>query len=141
MKKNIVLFLLVVSVFLTACSKTILYIEPEVTGKIYSAQDKKPITNTSGYIAFYLNNDKENYIKTDENGGFLLQPFTESYFFIKPNLKELYMGTGQIYIKFDGYKEKIFDYTTFYQEQNPEPNPGAEKKEKINVGIIYLEKE
>ena len=51
------------------------------------------------------------------------------------------MGTGQIYIQFEGYKSKIFDYTNFYQEQNPSPNPDAKKLEKVNIGVIYLEKE
>ena len=97
-----------------ACSHKKIYIEPEITGKIYSSQNNLPLKNTVGYIAFYFNDDKENYIKTNNDGGFYLQPFIEKYIFIKPNLKDLYQGTGQIYIKFDGYKLKNFDYSKYY---------------------------
>lgn len=139
--KKLTILTLIFSFFLISCTPNIAYIEPEIIGKIYNLDDNKPIKNTAGYIAFYLNDNKENYITTNRDGGFYLAPHTEKYFFIKPNLRELYMGTGQIYIQFEGYKSKIFDYTNFYQEQNPSPNPDAKKLEKVNIGVIYLEKE
>lgn len=140
MKKFIVIIMFC-SIFFVACTQNKIYIEPEVTGKIYSSHNKLPIKNTVGYIAFYLNDDKENYIKTNNDGEFYLKPSVEKYILIKPNLKDLYQGTGQIYVKFDGYKLRIFDYSKNHQEQNPNPNPGGKNLEKVNVGIIYLDPE
>lgn len=131
----------VLSVLLSACTPHTYYIKAELIGKIYNADTKQPLSNTEGYISFYLSDDN-NKVYTNQNGGFKLAPVSRSYFFIKPKLDMVSIGAPQLYINFKGYKSITVDYNQVGTSLDDDrPNPSAKRPEKIDVGIIYLEPE
>ncbi|MFW1645384.1 hypothetical protein ACNPQK_20070 [Acinetobacter guillouiae] len=130
------LFLLL---FITACTPKEYYLKPELYGQLVDNITKKPIANKEGYIGYSLSEDKT--VKTDQQGKFKITPKAESYYIFKPNLKKLSASAPYIYISFDGYESKSFDYSNIKSINEIDSNPGARILEKGDVGIIYLDPE
>lgn len=42
-----------------SCTPHVIYPEPEMIGKIYDDDTKKPISNTQGYIGYYTTRDEK----------------------------------------------------------------------------------
>lgn len=127
--------------FLMACSPNIYYLDPELKGVLYDAATGKPIVNQEGYAAFHIGLDEEGNVKTNNEGKFTIQATPYTYYIFKPNLRNESMSPPYIYINFKGYQGKIYDYSPSLHEQNTEPNPGAKRLNKVDVGIIYLDPE
>lgn len=119
------------------CSEKTLYIEPEINGQLFDIKTNKPIANQKGYISFYLNDTNGNNVETKVDGSFKVEPLIEKYYYFEPNLKDLYPSTGQLYIKYHGYKLKNYEYV----QQYPNSNQDSKTYKKVNVGVIYLEPE
>jgi len=136
--KYITVFLMAVALFLSACTPKTYYTKPEIVGKIYNSKTKTPLANKEGYISFSLGLTEDNKIKTLDNGQFKIPAKAEYYYYFKPNMKNISMSAPQIYINFNGYYSKIYDYSDA-KLLTDVPNPGARKMTKIDVGIIYLD--
>lgn len=48
---------------------------------------------------------------------------------------------SEIYIEFDGYEGKVIDYSKFYGEQVSQDKAGFQYYKKININIVYLDRE
>ena len=134
-------YIAVLALFLSSCTSHTYYTKPDLVGKIYDAETKKPLSNKKGYIAFFLSDDEDNYLVTDVNGSFKLEPISDSYYFIKPKLDRITTGSPDVYVMFDGFEPKTIDYNAVGKILDAAPNPGAKRPEKVDVGIIYLEPE
>lgn len=132
-------YIFVLALFLSSCTPNIYYVKPELIGKLYDSKTKKPISRKMGFISFYLN--EEGQVQTNEKGQFKINAVARKYYFIEPNMQEISMSAPQIYINFKGYKPEIIDYSERGIPENTQPNPGAKKIEKVDIGIIYLEPE
>ncbi|RZG47302.1 hypothetical protein [Acinetobacter wuhouensis] len=141
MKKLKKLIVLLGVSLLIACSEKSIYIEPEINGQLFDIKTNRPLSNQKGYVSFYLNDTSGDNIETKADGSFKVDPFIEKYYYFEPNLKELYPSTGQIYIKYNGYKLKNYEYVEKYVQQNPNSNQDNSTYKKVDVGIIYLEPE
>ena len=142
MKNSSIIFCVMIALLLSACTSHIYYTKPELIGKIYDVETRKPISDEEGYVSFSTGINDENKITTSKEGGFKLAPVSRSYFFIKPKLDMVSIGAPQLYVNFKGYKSITLDYNEVgISLDGDAPNPGARRPEKIDVGIIYLEPE
>ncbi|MEG6545193.1 hypothetical protein V6C59_04790 [Acinetobacter bereziniae] len=137
-KNGMSLFLLIC---IAACTPNYYYLKPEISGQIYNQKTKKPLSNRSGYIGYDLGLDEDKMVKTDQQGRSKITPKAESYYIFRPNLKKLSASAPYIYISFDGYESKSFDYSNIKSINEIDSNPGARILEKGDVGIIYLDPE
>ena len=136
MNKKFFLLFFILLIFLLSCTSKVYYIKPEVVGKVYDFETKTPILNTTGTISFYLG--EENKINIDNEGNFKVNAVSKNYYLIEPNMQEISLSAPQLYINFKGYESKIVDYLITSKSLNTNPNPGAKEIEKIDIGIIYL---
>lgn len=132
MKINLILLFLIL---LTACTPNY-YLKPEITGQLYDNRTKKPITNTLGYIGFSLNEDTT--IKTSNEGKFKITPEVQKYYIFRPNWKKLSASAPYIYIYFEGYQSKTYDYSDTDLKDIKE-NSAEKILEKVDVGKIFLD--
>lgn len=137
--KPLIKTLLLFSAFLiVACTPQKYYLEPELEGHLYNIKTQKPIINEEGYVSFYLGLKDENKVRTDQNGRFKVSPTARTYYFFEPNMKKVSRPITDIYIHFNGYSSKKFDFSNTIYQQN-KPNFGEKRLEKLDVGIIYLD--
>jgi len=142
MNKSIkLIWLAFILIIIHACSATYYYIKPEIYGHVYDNKTKKPLSNKDGYIGYDLGLEEDKRVRTSNDGKFKITPKAQKYYFIKPNMHELSMSAPQIYINFEGYSTKIFDYSDSNSLSEIENNSGGEILEKIDIGIIYLDPE
>lgn len=137
MKRIIKFFSIFIVVFIVACTSKSYYLKPEIQGYLYDLKTQQPIANQEGYISFYLGFKDKNRVRTDERGHFKVPADEYSYYFFKPNIKEIARPGTHIYINFAGYMSQKFDYLGIYQKTHPDSD--YKKLESVDVGIIYLE--
>lgn len=70
-------------------------------------------------------------------GTFKVSPTPRTYYFFEPNMKNVSSPIADIYIHFNGYLSKKYDYSQFLYQQN---KPHSEVQ-RLDVGIIYLDPE
>ena len=141
MKNSSIIFCVMIAFLLSACSKKIIYISPEIHGKVYDNIQKKPIHKNSRIGFEGLMPDNAPSIMLKDDGGFVLPAVTETYFFLRPNVRKYDLILPKIYVGADNYQYKIIDYAPFYSEQVDEEKSGFSYLTKLDVGIIYLEPE
>lgn len=138
----IILSLVFLGLTSTACTKKILYLTPAVEGYVYENVSKKPIKEQFGVLGFNgLTGENAPKIKIEKNGHFEIAPVTKSYYFIRPNVLKYNSMPPEIYIEFDGYEGKVIDYSKFYGEQVSQDKTGFQYYKKININIVYLDRE
>lgn len=140
--KKITVGLLVcfIIIFSISCKSKTLFFTPEISGFIYSNPSKKPLSMLSGEISFN-GIDEPQKVTLKKDGSFTISSISKSYYFIRPDVKSYSMLPPEIYINFKGYNSKILDYSEYYSEQIPETNSGFSNQKKIDLGIIYLDKD
>ena len=142
MKNSSIIFCVMIALLLSACSKKIIYISPEIHGKVYDSVNKNPLHRNNAKIGFEgLTPDYAPSIMLKDDGGFVLPAVTETYFFLRPNVRKYDLILPKIYVGADNYQYKIIDYAPFYSEQVDEEKSGFSYLTKLDVGIIYLEPE
>ncbi len=140
MKNSSIIFCIIITVLLSACTKKTIYLTPEVHGKVYDSVSKKPLPRNHAKIGFDgLTGYEAPPIILKADGGFILPAVTKTYFFIRPNVKKYDFVLPQIYAGAENYQYKIIDYSPFYIKQVSEERSGYSYFNKINIGIIYLE--
>ena len=88
MKNSSIIFCIIITVLLSACTKKIFYLTPEVHGKVYDSVSKKPLPRNHAKIGFDgLTGYEAPPIILKADGGFILPAVTKTYFFIRPNVK------------------------------------------------------
>ena len=135
------LFCSLIFIVIIEYQKKTIYLTPEVTGYIYDSVTKKPLSNLSGHVGFFLPDNNTPNIKLDIDGRFTIKPIIESYYFIRPNVRKYSYIPPQIYIYLPNYQGKILDYSQFSWKQIPSESRGYSHFKKINIGIIYLDPE
>ena len=141
MKNSSIIFCVMIAFLLSACSKKIIYISPEIHGKVYDSIQKKPIHKNSRIGFDGLTPDSAPPIMLKDDGSFVLPAVTETYFFLRPNVRKYDLILPRIYVGADNYQYKFIDYSPFYSKQLASKNRGFSYFNKIDVGIIYLEPE
>ncbi|RYL25647.1 hypothetical protein [Acinetobacter piscicola] len=142
MKTKIILM----SVLLLACTGLIvyfftptktIYLHPEAIGTLYDQHTGRPLAYKTGDIGYYMAADHRFEKTLSAQGAFQLPAFEIHYKFFRPNMRKL-EGPLQIYIAFEGYEGKIYDYSEVYWQQVPDEKNSPYIFNKIDVGKIYL---
>ncbi|WP_111858146.1 hypothetical protein, partial [Acinetobacter sp. CFCC 10889] len=116
--------------------KTI-YLHPEAVGALYDQNTGLALAHKTGDIGYYIAADDRFQKTLSAQGEFKLPAFEIHYQFFRPNIRKL-EGPLQIYIAFEGYEGKIYDYSEVYWQQVPDEKNSPHIFNKINVGKIYL---
>lgn len=125
----------IVAYFLTP-TKTI-YLHPEAIGYLYDQRTGLALADQTGDLGYYIAADDRFKKTLSASGAFKLPAFEIQYKFFRPNMRKL-GGPLQIYIAFEGYEGKIFDYSEVYWQQVPDEKNSPYIFNQINVGKIYL---
>lgn len=122
--------------YLVTPTKTF-YLHPEAVGALYDQATGQALAYKTGDIGYYMAADNRFQKTLSAQGEFKLPAFEIHYQFFRPNMRKL-EGPLQIYIAFEGYKGKIYDYSEVYWQQVPDEKNSPHVFNKINVGKIYL---
>lgn len=141
-KKASIILIFFMTFFLTSCVQKEIYLTPEVTGYVYSSITNKPLSGKNGLIGFNgLTPNNAPNIALNSDGSFTLKPIIKKYYFFRPDMNNYAKMPSLIYISIDGFKVKDIDYSEEKYKKIPVDNKEFRHYKKIELGVIYLDKE
>jgi hypothetical protein len=131
-----------ITLSLSSCTnntKKTVYFTSEFSGYIYDSKTKLPLKNAVGFIQV---NGVVSYpnTKLDENGRFFVPAKKEDYYTQRPSIKNYLNTSGDLFFSFPNYQTQRIEYADLYVKQVPEERAGFDHLNKIDLGIIYLDR-